>query len=603
MVCPICGEIRLSDPEKYLICPKCDNYCKIYSREETREYMKKKIREGYRLFYNLVVPYNLSKIIINLHNFRNISFPEGSFFSRYFHSSLGIGLILKKWDKLNRISKNIDLDSYLMSNIIMRCKDIYLVKHYLFFTKFDGVRLINRYSDNSVGFKYTENWKPYLKRAILNGSYPNDNLDSLFLNKKDFNLFSAVLFKNIILKKLHDKNPDYYYITDALKKFQNFIFHYPWRDYFKVKKTQKSIDNYIEFCDFFKNKSFFSRREISEIGINKKKYINNNWVSSPNNSTNFPIIIRLKRNWYIPNVLYDFCRSFYDLYSSKKKSFFRRYQNDIGSLFEDKVSILLKIFNLDLYTPEKPKKKLVRLQYQGKEFLDIGAFYHPLKYFFIIECKNKSFVKISDYNPVNLNQNILSEFEKFRDRDIPRIKKLLNTWDLDYTIIPLFFNLVPLVGELADKSYFYNKDGITIIQNFAEISLFIYHLLKEKGKSFHEIYHFPEKLMKVINDKNFLKDVDYKHEQDIGTLLGEKSERYLIIHGEFINFDDLDIKKELNVKTEFQGKKIDLSIIIPPELEEYIKDLNLYKGDIISIIVYRLEEHTSIYFLGRIWKL
>lgn len=205
MVCSKCGQLRIYDPEKFLVCPVCENYCYVFTRDETLNKLKIQLKERVNMFFNYVSKFDLSETVLNLHQYRNNVFPQETFFSRYFSTTFAIGFILKFWDRISKTSRYV-FDNRALEDMISMARSMYVDYHHMYFTNFDAVRLIKIHLSNIEGFKYTGYWLPYLKRAVLSGSIPRDGY---FHSEKSFNLASARLYKDILQHELIIKNPKY----------------------------------------------------------------------------------------------------------------------------------------------------------------------------------------------------------------------------------------------------------------------------------------------------------------------------------------------------------------------------------------------------------
>ncbi|KKL25982.1 hypothetical protein LCGC14_2399840, partial [marine sediment metagenome] len=109
-------------------------------------------------FFHYINNFNLREVVLKLHDYRNTLNPQEIFFLKYFSTSFGIGQILKYWDRITKPAQT-PLNQESLEYIISMIQEIYLDYHHKYFTKFDAVRLIKIYSNNTEGFKYTENYK------------------------------------------------------------------------------------------------------------------------------------------------------------------------------------------------------------------------------------------------------------------------------------------------------------------------------------------------------------------------------------------------------------------------------------------------------------
>ena len=114
------------------------------------------------------------------------------------------------------------------------------------------------------------------------------------------------------------------------------------------------------------------------------------------------------------------------------------------------------------------------------------------------------------------------------------------------------------------------------------------------------MYNIPQNLQEII-EKKFLTKLDYRYEQDVGYLLGERREKYLLLKGKVVEVDDNDYIPELWLKLHDQPNILCLDI--PPEIWEEVKKLELKKDDMVSVLIYRLRPYFSVMILGDIRKL
>ncbi len=599
MGCLKCGQLRILDPDRFLLCPNCDNYCYMYSQEETIKKIQNQLKDRINYFFHYINNFNLREVVLKLNDYRNTLNPQEIFFFKYFSISFGIGQILKYWDKIIKL-KQSPLNQESLEYIISMIQEIYLDYHHKYFTKFDAVRLVKMYSNNIESFKYTENWLPYLRRAILSGSTPSDGY---FHSKEGISLFSARMYKDILINQLISKNPRYEDISTALVLLQNYLFHYPWNDYLNVSHDENKINEFLNVCTFLEKKDTLLKIDIINLSANIKKYIIERFISKTNNSKNFPIIIKLNKNWYIPNKFFSIVKKFYILYSSKGRGELRKFQFALGSVLEDRVFNEIQNFKLDFKAPRSQEQKLLRFKDpkdKDVEIFDVGALNHKLKIFYVIECKNKSFLKLRDFDPRKLIDYIIKEFNEFRDRDIPRIKELMIEWGIgDYQVRPIFFNIVPLQGEIVDKALFGMKDGIFIAQSHEEINTIIRRDFMDYTRSLFDIYNLPKKFIHLIGDETLKDKININIPQDLGSLFGELKERYLIVNGTLKQIDELTGDIDILID--------DPPLIIipetPPNLMAKIKTLKMKKGDRVSAFIYRRHPNSPLIFLGNIWKL
>ncbi len=296
-------------------------------------------------------------------------------------------------------------------------------------------------------------------------------------------------------------------------------------------------------------------------------------------------------------------KKFYILYSSKGRGELRKFQSDLGEALEERLFNEIQNFKLDIIDPKSQEQNLLRFKdpkEKGVEIFDVGALNHKLKIFYVIECKNKSFLKLRDFNPQKLNDHVIKDFNEFRDRDIPRIKRLMIEWGIEhYQIKPIFFNIVPLNGEIIEKNLLAMKDGIYIAQSHEEINAIISSDFIEHTRNIFDIYSLPDKFIHLIGDETLKEIVNINIPQDLGNLFGELKERYLIVNGTIKQINespgDIDIL--------IDNSPFIISPETPPNLMAKIKTLKIKKGDRVSAFIYRRNPNSPLIFLGNIWKL
>ena len=601
MVCNKCGTRLLFDPDQMLVCPKCNSMGYLYSQDETRKLLKTQLKDKIDYFLDYCKDYKRAELIYILHQNRDNTSPIETFFNRFFSLTYGIGILLRsKQIHHKKKQRRIEIDT--LNILFDLCNSLYLDRHHLYFTKWDAVRILNVKKNNQLHVKYTENWLPFYKRQILHGS----TVRSMeFRNELEVDLVSERHYRTIILEEIIKKNSEYYKIIKGLDYLQNYLFHYPWGDYLKIGRGVSQTDSFIRLINNFPEKNVLIPRDKILIKKKIKDFIINNWISSQIKSEVFPIVIEIDNKWFLPINFFNILKEIYDIFSSKNRTKYAKYQLELGKSLENRVFHDLKSFNLDFKSPLPTEEPLIRFKDpddKGFELFDVGAFNHRYKRFYVIECKNKIRINPSNFNPIKLNEYIRDEFNEFRDRDLPKIRKLLDNWNFhDYKIIPIFYNIVPLYGEFVNIGKFQQIDGIYVIQIFAEIGSIIIDNFKKDNASFYEIYYVPKKFRDIITGKEDLKNINYKLTQDLGSLLGQETEKYLLHTG---TIKDLILEKEMSdIDIELDYPKTIISINIPPELREKFNKMNLSKNERVSVIVYRNGPYSQILILGKIWKL
>ena len=66
MVCENCGQLRLVDSERFLVCPNCDEFCTIYSKEETIKEINESLKRNIMKFHQYITSFNLNEVIMKL---------------------------------------------------------------------------------------------------------------------------------------------------------------------------------------------------------------------------------------------------------------------------------------------------------------------------------------------------------------------------------------------------------------------------------------------------------------------------------------------------------------------------------------------------------
>lgn len=584
-----------------LICSECNSLGLLYSKEDTKRLLKEQLIRKIKDFMKFSSDYDLEELIYIFHRNRDKLLPLETFFSRFFSLTYGLGLLLKYQKILSKNqAKNLELgDLNLLFDI---CRTSYLDRHHLFFARLDAVRILKLKENDLLAVKYTENWLPIYKRQILHGSTVSEpNLR----NKLEMDLFAENHYRKIIMEELIEKNPEFEAIAINLDYLQNYLFHFPWGDYLKVGRSIHQIDQFINIINVLPEKNVLFPQDRIIIKRKIKDYIINHWKSTKIKSEAFPIIIEINNKWFLPKVFLNLLKDIYKIFSSKNRSTYGKYQTELGIILENRVFHDLKAYNLDFQAPLPSREKLIRfLDPENKRFelFDVGALDHKFKRFFVIECKNKIKIIPRNYDPIKLNEYIQDEFKEFRDRDLPKIRVLMNKWNFhDYEIIPMFYNFVPLYGEFEDIGKFKRTSGIYIIQNFAEIGSIIQYYFRKDGASFYEIYKVPRPFKDIITGRNKLAYVKHNSTMDLGVMLGQESQKYLL-HTGVVN--DLSLEgyfPEIDIKLDYPETII--SADLPPELSRYVHDLKLSIKDRISAILYRNGPYSQVFILGKIWKL
>jgi len=601
LVCKNCGTRLLYDPNKMLVCSECNSLGHLYTKEETKKFLKKQLRKKIKYFLEFCSEYDKVELIYLLHRKRDDHFPLEIFFSRYFSLTYGIGILLK-FDIIQGKEKPKRIEMGDFNILYDMCRSLYLDKHHLFFAKLDAVRVLKTIENNQLVLKYTENWIPIYKRQILCGSFPQDFDIQIELNR---DLFAETHYRKIFLEELHKKEPNFENISLYLDFLQNYLFHYPWGEYLKVGRDERNINFFLRISKILQKKGILFPKDKIMIKGKEQNYIEKKWISKPNNSSVFPTIIELNNKWFVPSTLFSILYEIYNIFSSKNRSLYARYIKALGNILEDRVFHDLHIYNLSFNSPNIPNKELKRFlnpENKSEELFDVGAIDHKFHKFYIVECKNKTRIILRNYDPIKLNDYIKQEFIEFRDINLPNIDNLKSKWKLEsYKTIPMFYNFVPLYGEFENLQKFQLMDGIHIIQNFAEIGSIVQKNFRKNRASFYEIYNIPKKFLNVITGNSKLNNINYKLSQDVGYLFDDKPEKYLIHTGKIYSDYKNQAIPDLDVKLDNQYYI--LSIDIPPELIEKVENLNLRKEDRVSVLFYRIGPYSQIFILGNIWKL
>jgi hypothetical protein len=586
------------------VCYNCKSLGKILSKNDTKKKINEHLKIEIKEFIQGIKNYNTRDVVYKFNKLRNKIFPRETYLFRFFLLTCGLGLILNYWSYLNNDSRQI-ISSESLNDLVNLSQDIYLYKHYLFFTRFDAVRYTRledtSFSEIKEGFRFTENWLPIYKRQWLSGSRPSDPDFTLSLNQ---NLFSGVHYKKIFLEEVHKKDESFAGITNYLVVLQNMLFQYPWSEYLKVGRKIEQIDQFIEIAEKFSKYPFWNPIDRGIFKNNEITYIKSKWISKPEDSVDFPLIIDLENKWIVANEFLSDMKTIYNLFSSKGRRKFAKYQNTIGKELENRIFFDLHRFKLDFNCPLTGKELIRYTDPDNKsiELFDVGAIDRNFKFFYVIECKGKTRLNLRDYDPIRLNRYIKGEFEKFKDRDLPRIKILLKDWNIEsYKIIPMFYNIVPLVGEFENFEEHQLYYGMYIIQNFTEIGTIIYMNFMKNNAKFNEIYILPKTFLRIINEEISLNGIDVRIPSDLGNYLNEMPDKYIITQGYVLKYYPKDLIPEIDIKIDDGGYI--LNIDIPPEVFPEVEKLQIKEGDRVSALFYRQGPYSQAYFLGKIWKL
>ncbi|MEE9378405.1 MAG: hypothetical protein V3V33_10255 [Candidatus Lokiarchaeia archaeon] len=483
-------------------------------------------------------------------------------------------------------------------------KELYLNKHHLYFTNYDAVRLVEFRKEKLTGIKYTENWAPILKRMIMMGNLPEDaEPDIKSENSQD--LFNEALFRRILLEELHKKNTKYSHVTETLEILQAYHFHFPWYEYLQIGRKEDEIELFLKIAKIILTNKSFNKEDFNKLNKFEKDFIiKRHWVANEYDILEIPFIIQLDNKFLIPRYFLAREYQMYDLFSSKNKKKLGDYKRDLGIILENRIFDELHNYNLDFYSPTTSKKELLRYPNPfkaGQELLDVGALDHQTKRFYVIECKNKMQINLRTYDLNVLNDSIIKEFNKFKDRDLPDVELLKKDWGInDYEIVPMYYNLVPLFGEFKKFQKFVLLDNIYIIQNRSEIGAIINTNFHSNDLSFDDVYNIPGKLDEIINGKLKI-SVNPKKDQDVGYLFGETPEKYQILTSKFEKIDENPYISEIWIKRD--KVPYGLFIDIPTNLLPQVKALRLKKGDLISTLIYRRSPFSPVIILGKIWKI
>ncbi len=598
MPCKICGEPLIADPNFKLWCANCSPNHLLYSKEETHLVVESLYYKCEEEFRNKSKPFDKKELINFLNESRNE--PNLPFFNRYFTYSLSMSILYRDFIKYSnpptRKINNEDLDYlFTLSNAL------YINKQNLYFTNFDTIRYIEYPPEEPPGIKYTENWIPIYKRQLIMGTWPEEPEVESDLN---MDLLTEFIYRQSFLNDLQKKNKRYGHISETLELLQRYHFYYPWDNYLKIGRSKSDIDFFLTLSKKLVKKNIMSQSEFNSLKKDEVEFINNNWLLSKSNHLEFPVIISIEDKYLVPNLFFALTHQIYNIFSRENSSKLGGYRKNLGIALEDRIFNDLQVYQLDFRSLTTPTRELLRYPnpYKiGQELFDVGVLDHKLRKFYIIECKNKTQLNLRTYNPKLLNDAIIEEFEEFRDRDLPDVEKLKEDWGISsYETIPMFYNFVPLLGEFQQFEKFQLLDGIYVISTYSEIGAIINTNFHVGKYSFYDIFNIPKKLKEII-EKKLLTTVNYQKEQDLGSLIGETEEKYLIVKAKVIKVYEDDYIPELWVK--LYDKPNILYLDIPPEIWKDMEKLNLKKDDIISVLIYRLRPYANVIILGNIWKL
>ena len=409
-----------------------------------------------------------------------------------------------------------------------------------------------------------------------------------FESDLNMDLLTEFIYRQSFLNDLHKKNKKYGYISETLELLQRYHFYYPWDNYLKIGRSKSDIDFFLTLSKKLVKNNLMGKAKFNTLKKNEIEFINNNWLLTKSSILEFPVIVNIEENYLVPFHFFALTHQIYNIFSRENSLKLGGYRNDLGIALEDRIFNDLQVYNLDFYSITIPKTKLLRYPNpykEGQELLDVGVLDHKLKKLYIIECKNKVQLNLRTYSPKLLNERIIEEFEEFRDRDLPDIEKLKDDWGISsYETIPMFYNFVPLLGEFQQFEKFQLLDGIYVISTHSEIGAILNTNFYVGKYTFYDVYNIPQKLKEII-EKKLLTKIDYRNEQDLGPLVGETKEKYLIVKAKVIKVDNNDYIPELWVR--LNDKPNILYLDIPSEIWKDVEKLKL-KKEVISLKIYKI---------------
>ncbi|MFX1375985.1 MAG: hypothetical protein ACFFA0_09255 [Promethearchaeota archaeon] len=600
MPCNICGELLIADPDFKLWCANCSPNHHLFSQKETYDIIETLYRQNEKAFLDRIKMVNKEHLIKIYHNQRNN--PDPNFFYKFFIYSLSLGILYKDSVQDSHFtSHSLAINRNELSNLLSLSKALYINKHHLYFTRFDALRFVKHPSDKLSRVQYTENWVPIYKRQVIMGTWPSEPEIDSDLN---MDLLNEFIYRKSFLNNLHSKNRKYEHISETLELLQKYHFHYPWENYLKIGWDKSEINFFLILSRKLSLYHNMNEEQYKSLNKNEVEFIKANWLTSTHKFLEFPIIIKIENEYLIPSLFFALTHQIHNIFSEYNSSKLGDYKKDLGNALEDRIFDDLQVYNLDFNSITIPKTPLLRYPNpykRGQELFDLGMLDHNLEKFYVIECKNKVQLNLRTYNPKLLNDAIIEEFEEFRDRDLPDVETLKKDWGINtYKTVPMFYNFVPLLGEFQKFEKFQLLDGIYIISTYHEIGAILNTNFRVGKFNFYDVYSIPQKLKEIIK-KRVLTGINYQHEQDIGHLLGETKEKYLLLKCKVIKVHENDYIPELWVK--LQDEPNILYLDIPPEIWEDVLNLELKQDDEISVLIYRLRPYSSVIILGRIWKL
>lgn len=522
----------------------------------------------------------------------------------HFLNSLAIKCLIEESRRTGHVDRVTFSDDQIKV-LLESCHSIYLDIQHLFFVEKDCSRIVEQHwRTPNPTFLYTEFWRPILKRFYIQDMKPQEiNYDHQIIQ----NLEMAKLFHDRCLQLLDSRNPGFGKISKALRLRHAFTFYFPWPDYFNTHQDYSRIEALVRIIDNLPPERRVKKDKLRNIMGNDWNLANEMLISTRLGSASFfPLIHEFGDEYVIPRDFLLVARSFIDLFASQtNRTLSREYEGTRGKVVEEMIFTDLSSYKLDFSIPNDPSRILVSYTLpSSKTDIDVGAFHRGTKSFFLIECKGKHNISHENYDAQKLLKNINDDFIHFRDVSIPAVHAYLTSVGRDdYTLIPIFFNLVPLDGEISNLDFREQKDGIIVVQSNVEISAAILVKIQHVAQSFHDLYNIPQDFLLMRTQLAPIPLSLLTEGIDLGIKLGKEPQRYLILSVKIVKVDFSEKGfPELWVKVN-DGSGQGLFLDILPEAEDELKSLGLKEGENAGVFVYRHHPHAQALILGRCWRI
>ncbi len=608
MPCAKCGATLILNPAMDSFCPSCNppENCRVFSRTETKKWFHLFLHQYKEKIRAQLDQVNTEQLLIELNSQRDaiaITDPLG-----FLTITRGMSLVLDNFCKAGSASK-ISLTLNLIKNICNDFRTYYQHEVLVYHASLDRWRIAH-YDDDSLYKtgdvpKFTEYWFPIFARMFILGILPSDRKP-----KSDIHLalWGSYELRKTIIERLEDSMGIGNEMNRYIQWTQNLRLQHPERLYplrpeGKAQLPQEFHSSLahllgenttilpIEWQTFQQQ---ISKATMEIILLN---------TATAGSNRKVPLFVEdpVSGNILIPTQFIRYLiRANEALHNPKGREFNRRY----GLMYEEYTLDAIKSFNVQCHDQEnRPFLHYKNCKiHPSDELFDVGFYSPQLKKFYI--CELKSILRIQVTEVLDYEAEMEQNFQKFRDRDVPRMNAKLDVLGLSgYTLQPIFMTLGPSFDNRHHLMEYVTRDGIIVTHSIAGICASLVMDLQGAKISFDDTFSVPQVFWDVIQSSNLraamvdprITDCDI-HNLDNRIAVDAAHIRLGKVMDAEMSEIDVQILKE-----PFRG--VILCIDIPPIIREKVKNLDLQKQEVVKIAFYRGFPHSMVCVLGDIVKI